>query len=111
MSELSKINSTMRGAAIRTLLRNHPRILCEVLDESCDINQEMTPDNVDYDDTGEILLRVAWDIWNGSGEAEFHRVLNELPAEDFEAFVDAMKDFAALRAKIRFAYASGSQND
>ena len=110
MSELEKINAEMRSSAIKILLRNHPRIISDILGGGS-FNLNATPENMDYDDNGEILLRVAWDIWNGAGCAEFDRILNELPAEDFDAFIDAMKEFASLRARIRFAYASGSQND
>ncbi|MBI4665349.1 MAG: hypothetical protein HY751_02935 [Nitrospinae bacterium] len=112
MSELSTTNVLMRINAIKTLLRNRPTLLSILFPgDGKRFDTTANPDTLDLEDTADILARLAWDIWNGAGSVEFDRVLHELPEEDFEAFIDSMKDFAALRKKIRHAYATGTQND
>ncbi len=112
MSDLASINTSMRLAAIKTLLRNHPRLLEKlVTPDGKRFNVESTPEALALDDPWDVLIRVAWDIWNGAGGAEFDRVLNELAQDDFDAFADAMRDFSDLRKKIRFAYVSGMEDD
>jgi hypothetical protein len=112
MSDLSQFNSSMRLDAIKTLFRNHPRLLEKFLTpDGKRFNVEATPEALELDDPWDIMARAAWDIWNGAGGAEFDRILNELPEEDFAAFIDAMRDFLELRKKIRFAYISGSEDD
>jgi hypothetical protein len=112
MSELSDINISMRLAAIKTLLRNHPPLLKKVLTpDGKRFNVEATPVALALDDPWDLLVCIAWDIWNGAGGAELDRVLNELPQADFDAFIAAMKEFADLREKIRFAYVSGMEDD
>jgi len=112
MSELSNINAQYRVAAIKTLMRNRPSLLEKMLDETGQgFNLDATPESVDCDDPEEILIRLAWDIWNGTGETEFDKVLEMLPVEDFTAFVAAMGKFEELRERIFHAYASGSEND
>ena len=112
MSELQTVNIQMRVDAIKTLLRNHPSILAQLLNEDqSSVNLDSTPDNMDLYDPEEILVRVAWDIWNGTGDTEFHSVLHDLTMEDFEAFMEAMSIFKALRVKIHHLYASGSEDD
>jgi hypothetical protein len=112
MSDLASINTSMRLAAIKTLLRNHPRLLEKVVTpDGKRFNVEATPEALALDDPWDLLVCMAWDIWNGAGGAEFDRILNELPQADFEAFIAAMKDFSDLRDKIRFAYVSGMEDD
>jgi len=112
MSELSDINVKLRIEAISLALRNHPDLLEEILNHNRDgINLESTPDNLDCSEPFNTLVRVAWDIWNGTGETEFDMVLELLPAADFCAFVEAMKKFSQLRDRIYHSYASGSEND
>lgn len=112
MSDLASINVSMRIDAIKTLLRNHPQLLEKILTpDGKRFNVEATPSALALDDPWDLLVCIAWDIWNGSGGAELDRVLNELPQADFDAFIGAMKDFADLRAKIKFAYVSGMEDD
>jgi len=112
MSELASINVTLRVEAIKKLLRNHPGVLKKLLDPSGQtLNVSSTPESMDLFEPEEILVRVAWDIWNGAGETEFHKVLHVLEMEDFNAFMDAMEGFRALRRRIHQMYASGSEND
>jgi len=112
MSDLSKINVTMRVSAIKAALRNHPAMLEKLLTPAGDsMNVEATPEALDFDEPADILVRLAWDIWNGSGETEFDKILDQLPQKDFDAFIDAMKEFSELRRKIWFCYASGSEDD
>lgn len=112
MSELSKINVEFRVEAIRTALAHHPSLLKRLLNGSGDcIDLNATPDALDCDEPEDILVRVAWDIWNGSGETEFDKVLHQLMADDYEAVLNAMKKFGKLRERIYSAYASGSEND
>lgn len=112
MSDLSNINISMRLAAIKTLLRNHPRLMEKLITpDGKRFNVEATPEALSLDDPWDLLACMAWDIWNGAGGAEFDRILNELPQNDFDAFIDAMKDFSDLRKKIRFAYVSGMEDD
>ncbi|MGK7344391.1 MAG: hypothetical protein ACNS63_01110 [Candidatus Nitrospinota bacterium M3_3B_026] len=112
MSELDKINTEMRLSAIRAVLRNHPEVLKEIIaPDGQGINLKATPDELDMIEPMDILVRVAWDIWNGTGETEFDKVLDQLPPEDFEAFIDAMKGFAELRRRIWSSYATGAEND
>jgi hypothetical protein len=102
----------MRLAAIKTLLRNHPRLTEKLITPDGDrFNVEATPQALALDDPWDLLVCIAWDIWNGAGGAELDRVLNELPQDDFDAFIAAMKDFSDLRAKIKFAYVSGMEDD
>ncbi|MDH5637680.1 MAG: hypothetical protein OEZ04_04255 [Nitrospinota bacterium] len=112
MSELQSVNIQLRVEAIKELLRNHPSILAKLLDgDGTGINLNSTPDNMDLFDPEEILVRVAWDIWNGAGETEFHSVLHDLSMEDFDAFMDAMVIFKKLRMKIHHLYVSGAEDD
>ena len=112
MSDLADINISMRLAAIKTLLRNHPPLLEKVLTpDGKRFNVESTADALALDDPWDLLICIAWDIWNGAGGAELDRVLNELSQADFDAFIAAMKDFSDLRDKIRFAYVSGMEDD
>jgi hypothetical protein len=112
MSGLDKINSYYRSEAIKTLLRNYPPMLADVLHDNGEgIKLDATVENLDLDEPFETLLRVAWDIWNGTGETEFDQVLEALTMEDFMAFLDSMKKYAELRQKIHSAYASGAEND
>ncbi|MDH5509380.1 MAG: hypothetical protein OEZ32_03395 [Nitrospinota bacterium] len=112
MSELQSVNAQLRVEAIKALLRNHPSILAQMLDgEGTTVNLNSTPESMDLFDPEEILVRVAWDIWNGAGETEFHSVLHTLSIEDFDAFMDAMVIFKKLRMKIHHLYASGSEDD
>jgi hypothetical protein len=112
MSELADINISMRLAAIKTLLRNHPQLLEKVLTpDGKRFNVEATPAALALDDPWDLLVCIAWDIWNGAGGAELDRVLNELSQADFDAFIAAMKGFSDLRDKIRFAYVSGMEDD
>lgn len=112
MSELSDTNIAMRLAAIKTVLRNHPLLLQELLTPDGEgMNLEATPEALDFDEPADIIVRLAWDIWNGTGETEFDKVLDQLPQPDFEAFIDAMRDFSQLRRKIWSLYASGSEDD
>lgn len=102
----------MRVEAIRLALSNHPSLLKRLLNADGDgINLQSTPELLDCDDPEDILVRLAWDIWNGAGETEFDKVLNQLCTEDFLAFLAAMKKFSELRSRIHSAYASGSEND
>ena len=110
MSELQSVNIQMRVDAIRQLMRNHPSLLAKVIRNGT-MNLEADPDKMDLFEPEEILVRLAWDIWNGAGETEFHQVLHEISMEDFDAFMDAMTTFRALRLKIHHLYASGSEND
>lgn len=110
MSELSQVNTDMRMDAIRILLRNHPDLAARII-RNDGIDLSAKPDDMELDDPWDTMLRLVWDIWNGAGETEMDKVLNLLPHDDFEAFVDAMKAYGALRNKIKFLYASGSQND
>ncbi len=112
MSELDIINTKYRTEAIKTLLRNHSPLLSDVLDASGDgMNKNATVDAMDLDEPFETLLRVAWDIWNGTGETEFCKVLESLCTEDFMAFIDSMEKCTELRRKIHGAHISGSEND
>lgn len=112
MSELSKINVELRVGAIRDVLAHHPALLKRLLNDNGDgINLNATPDELDCDEPEDILVRVAWDIWNGSGETEFDKVLHQLTADDYEAFLNSMIKFGKLRQRIYSAYASGSEND
>lgn len=112
MSELADINISMRLAAIKTLLHNHPRLLEKLITpDGKRFNVEATPTALALDDPWDLLVCIAWDIWNGAGGAELDRVLNELSQADFDAFIAAMKDFSDLRKKIRFAYVSGMEDD
>ncbi|VAX22607.1 hypothetical protein MNBD_NITROSPINAE01-327 [hydrothermal vent metagenome] len=111
MSDLSKINSDMRLTAIKTVLRNHPFLIEKLTKENGAFDTTATPETLDLDDPGDILVRLAWDIWNGGGETELDKVFNQLSEEDFVAFIDGMKDFLALRKKIHFAYVSGMEDD
>ena len=54
---------------------------------------------------------MAWDLWNGGGESEMDKILHFLGPDDFNAFIDALKEFANMQAKVHHAYASGSEND
>ncbi|MDH4182612.1 MAG: hypothetical protein OEV92_00185 [Nitrospinota bacterium] len=112
MSELQSINIQLRVAAIKTLLRNHPTVLARLLaKDGTTMNLASTPESMDLYDPEEILVRVAWDIWNGAGETEFHKILHDISMPDFDAFMDAMVAFRALRQKIEHLYASGAEND
>jgi len=110
MSELQSANIQLRVEAIKKLLVNHPSLLKQVIKDET-MNLDAVPEEMDLFEPEEILLRVAWDIWNGAGETEFHQVLNELSMEDFDAFMDAMEGFRTLRLKIHHLYASGAEND
>jgi len=112
MSELSTTNVTMRIEAIKTALRNHPFLVRELLTpDGKGMNLDATPEALDLDEPADILVRIVWDIWNGTGETEFDKVLDQLPKDDFDAFVDAMKAFSDLRQKIWHSYATGAEND
>lgn len=111
MSELGKINQDMRLLAIKTVFRNHPVLLEKISTPQGDFNLSSTPEALNLDEPADILIRIAWDIWNGSGESELDKILNQLSSDDFEAFIDAMKDYHALRQKIHFSYVSGAEND
>ncbi|MDH5679349.1 MAG: hypothetical protein OEZ55_05830 [Nitrospinota bacterium] len=112
MSELQSANIQLRVEAIKALLRNHPSILAQLLvEDESGINLNSTPDSMDLYNQEDILVRVAWDIWNGAGETEFHAVLHDLSMEDFDAFLEAMAKFKILRLKIHHLYASGAEDD
>lgn len=111
MSDLAAINSEMRVTAIKTILRNHPFIIEKMIKANDTFDTNATPEALDLDDPADILVRLAWDIWNGGGETELDKVFNQLSEEDFVAFIDGMKDFLALRKKIHFAYVSGMEDD
>lgn len=112
MSDLDRINVEMRLSAIRTVLRNHPEVLKEIIaPDGKGMRLDATPDELDMIEPMDILVRMAWDIWNGTGETEFDKVLDQLPPEDFAAFIDAMGQFAELRRKIWYSYATGAEND
>lgn len=112
MSELSTFNVAMRVEAIKIVLANHPDLLKQVLNEKGDgIDLNSTPDEMDCYEPDDVLVRIAWDIWNGSGETEFDKVLELLPMEDFHAFIEAMEKFAELRKRIHHSYASGMEDD
>ncbi len=112
MSDLSIFNVELRLCAIKELLKNHPDLLGKLLSsDGGSINLGATPDNLDCYDPDDVLVRLAWDIWNGTGETEFDKVLSVLQAEDFGSFIDAMKIFLQLQEKIHHAYATGSEND
>ncbi len=111
MSNLSIFNNQMRLDAIKAVLRNHPVIMDMLITSDGNFNTEATPEFLDLDDSGDILVRLAWDIWNGGGESELDKILNQLSQEDFAAFIDGMKGFYDLRQKIHYAYISGSEND
>ncbi len=112
MSDLSKINEDLRLEAIRAALVHHPSLLKLLLNKSGDsMDLKSTPEHLDCDEPEDILARIAWDIWNGTGETEFDKVLHHLSMDDFHAFLEAMKIFGRLRDKIYSAYASGSEDD
>lgn len=112
MSDLSSVNAALRVEAIKKLLRNHPSVLKRLLEPSGEtLNVSATAESMDLFEPEEILTRIAWDIWNGAGETEFHKVLHDLSMEDFDAFMDAMETFRKLRRKIHGLYASGSEDD
>jgi len=112
MSELSKINVKFRVEAIKAALEHHPSLLKRLLNGDFDsINLNATVEALDCDEPEDILARVAWDIWNGSGETEFDKILHQLAPEDYEAVLNSMKKFGELRGRIYSAYASGSEND
>lgn len=112
MSELSKINVVLRVEAIKAALEHHPSLLKRLLNDNQDsINLNATPEELDCDEPEDTLVRVAWDIWNGSGETELDKVLHQLTGDDYEAFLNSMKKFGRLRERIYSAYASGSEND
>lgn len=102
----------MRLSAIKILLRNHP-VLFDMLTtaDGSMFNTEATPEKLELIDPGDLLVRVAWDLWNGGGESEMDKILHFLGQEDFDAFIDSLKEFAKMRAKVHHAYASGSEND
>ncbi|HEB73354.1 MAG TPA: hypothetical protein ENI77_12150 [Nitrospirae bacterium] len=112
MSELSKMNVEYRVDAIRAALKHHPSLLKRLLNDNQDgINLNATVEALDCDEPEDILVRVAWDIWNGSGETEFDKILHQLMPDDYEAVLNSMKKFGKLRERIYSAYASGSEND
>ncbi len=112
MSEILNISISMRMDAIRTLLRNHP-VLVDMITtkDGSGLNPAAYPDELDLIEPGNTLIRIAWDLWNGGGESEMDIVLNQLPAKDFEAFIDSLKDFSKMRAKLFYAHSTGAEND
>ena len=102
----------MRLSAIKILLRNHP-VLVDMLttDGGETFNTEATPEALELVDPGDLLVSMAWDLWNGGGESEMDKILHMLGPEDFDAFIDALKEFSKMRSRVRHAYASGSEND
>ncbi len=111
MSDLTRINHEMRTSAIEMVLRNHPFLLGKLITEDGQFNTGATPEKLDLDEPADILVRIAWDIWNGGGETEFEKILTQLPQDDFIAFIDSMTEFLRLRKKIHFSYITGSEND
>lgn len=111
MSNLNNINNSMRLSAIKTLLRNHPGLIDMLTTADGEFNSKATPEELDLIDPGDILVRLAWDLWNGGGESELEKALHILTPADFEAFIDALKEFALMRARIHHAHASGAEND
>jgi len=113
MSIIGDINAELRIEAIRTLLQHHPRLQDELLlaEGKGFINTKATPEELCLVDPGDILVRLAWDIWNGGGESELEKVFTQLSPDDFEAFVEAMVVYGKLRNKIRGMHASGLEND
>jgi hypothetical protein len=111
MSIIDNINTKLRLAAINTLLKNHPALLDMLITADGSFNAKATPEALDLIDPGDILVRLAWDLWNGGGESELAKALDILGQNDFEAFVAALGDYATMRAKIKYAHLSGSEND
>ena len=102
----------MRLSAIKILLRNHP-ILIDMMttNDGETFNTDATPEALELVDPGDLLVCMAWDLWNGGGESEMDKILHVLGPEDFDAFIDALKEFAKMRARVYHAYASGAEND
>ncbi len=112
MSELSDVNRIMRIDVIKILLKHHPVLIDMLLTQDHEnFNVEATPEKLDLNDRGDMLVRLAWDFWNGAGDSEFDSLLNQLAQDDFEAFAEAVALYSKLRRKVMAIYASGAEND
>jgi hypothetical protein len=102
----------MRLNAIKKLLKHHPGLVEMLTKNNGEVfDTTKTPEELDLIDPGDLLARLSWDLWNGGGEAELDKALHILSHEDFDAFIDALKEFSAMRAKVHNAHTSGAEND
>ncbi|MFW2331592.1 MAG: hypothetical protein ACN4E2_04780 [Nitrospinota bacterium] len=109
MSFLSSINTKMRIDTIKILLRNHKGLESKLIIDSS-FNTSATIETLDLIEPQLTLAAVAWDFWNGGGEAEMDKILNLLPQDDFDAFIDALLEYRIARNKIRTIHLENKQH-
>lgn len=111
MSALTDMNSSMRIAAIKKALAHHPDLIKILITDDGSINPSATPEKLQLTDPADTLARVARDIWNGSGGAEFGEMINILNSDDYNALIDALIEYGKLRDRISAVHAARQQND